>query len=137
MSTPPPPTSVVLIVDDNDACADSLAMLVRLWGYQCAVAYSGATALALAAELRPDVALLDLAMRNMDGYELARRLRAIPGLAQLPLVAVTGYADDAHRRECLAAGFAFHLAKAADPEELKALLSVFAKEKAKGTGEVA
>src|SRR5262249_34155029 len=103
----PAPPFTVLVVDDNADCVDSLGLLVRLRGHYATVAYDGASALVLAERLHPDVALLDLGMRDMGGCELGRQLRSMPGLSRLTLVAVTGYADDGHRSEALAAGFAF------------------------------
>jgi two-component system CheB/CheR fusion protein len=95
------------------------------------VAYDGPGALTAAAESLPDVALLDIGLPGMDGCEVARRLRQLPGLATVVLVAVTGYADEAHRRQCDSAGFAFYLVKPANVGELKALLGVLAREKEK------
>src|SRR5690349_5926146 len=65
----------VLVVDDDRDCADSLALLTGLWGYETRVAYDGPSALRLAAECRPDVVVLDVAMPEMDRFRLARRLR--------------------------------------------------------------
>jgi CheY-like chemotaxis protein len=95
------------------------------------VACDGPGALAVAADFRPDVALLDIELPGLDGCEVARRLRELPGLAAVVLVAVTGYADEAHRRQCDGAGFGFYLVKPTDPGELKALLGVLAREKGK------
>jgi CheY-like chemotaxis protein len=124
----------ILVVDDMRECADTLALLVRIWGHQCAVAHDGATALALVEAQSPDVAILDLAMPGMDGYELGRRLRSMPGLAQLPLIALTAYAEEPDRPRALAAGFAHHLAKPLDPEELETILRAVAMEKTAGRG---
>ncbi len=80
----------VLVVDDCKDTTDSFLALLRAWGHDAASANDGASALALAAEFRPDVALVDLVM-PMGGNEVARRLRALPGLGKALLVAVTGY----------------------------------------------
>jgi CheY-like chemotaxis protein len=72
----------VLIVDDDRDTTDSLAVLLKLWGFQPLVAYDGPAALAVAAAERPDLVLLDLSMPGMDGYELALRLRRQPGRKQ-------------------------------------------------------
>jgi PAS domain S-box-containing protein len=100
----------VLVVDDNRDAADLLAETLRLQGHETAVAYDGPTALVMAAELRPDLAFLDIGLPVMDGYELARRLRTM-GLRPLTLVAITGYGQPADRARSAAAGFDQHLVK--------------------------
>jgi DNA-binding response OmpR family regulator len=86
----------VLVADDNRDAADSLAMLLRLWGHEAAVAYDGLAAVQTAADWPPDVVLLDVGMPRLDGYAVAQRLRGLPAGAPLVL-AVTGYGDEAHR----------------------------------------
>ncbi len=120
----------VLVVDDNAAFADSFSRLVGRWGHDCQRAYDGPAALAAAEHFRPDLAVLDIGMPGMDGCELARRLRQLPGLECLVLIAVTGYSDEAHRRQCDRAGFAFYFVKPADPADLESLLDVLGREKA-------
>jgi CheY-like chemotaxis protein len=132
MAESPPAALRVLVVDDNADAARSLSLIVALWGHETRVARDGPAALAAAVEFLPDVALLDLGLPHMDGYEVARRLRELPGLGAVVLGAVTGYADEAQRRQCDGAGFAFCFFKPADLGELKALLGVRAREKAKG-----
>ncbi len=112
----------VLVVDDNRDAADSLAMLVSIWGHDARRAYDGATALESAAADPPDVVLLDIGMPAMDGFHLAELLRRQTRLADTLLVAVTGYADVAHRR--LWEGAADHyLVKPVDPATVERLLS--------------
>jgi len=112
----------VLVVDDSRDNADSTAVLLSALGAAVCVAYDGAAALAAAAAERPDTVLLDLGMPGLDGYEVARRLRAqFPG-PQLQLVALTGWGDADDRRRVLAAGFDQHLIKPASIESLKAIL---------------
>ncbi len=119
---PPERPTVVLIVEDNRDAADSLAYLIRLWGFQAVPAYDGASALAAASQNPPDVALIDLAMPAMDGYEVLRRLRGDLGLAPLA-VAVTGFAgEEDHARIC-AAGFSRRMVKPVDLKELQTLLA--------------
>jgi CheY-like chemotaxis protein len=108
----------VLLVDDNVDAAESLAMLLRLWGHEVAVAHDGPAGLRAAETQLPQVALLDISLPGMDGYELARRLRAQPGLGQTVLVALTGWAQEGDRRRSQEAGFDHHLVK---PVELSAL----------------
>jgi CheY-like chemotaxis protein len=122
----------VLAVDDSADTASSLAMLLRLWGHEARTARDGPAALAAAAEFAPEVALLDLGLPRMDGYELGRRLRELPGLGRLLLVALTGYADAEYRRRSAAAGFAFHLVKPPDPSELEGVFAKLAGERGKG-----
>jgi CheY-like chemotaxis protein len=117
-------TLCVLVVDDCRDATNSLSMLVRLWGHEVRVAYSGRAALALAVADRPDVLLLDIAMPGMDGCELARRIRLHPSLDDSVLVAVTGYADEAHRRLGRAAGFDRYLVKPVEPAAMEELLRV-------------
>src|SRR5205823_1000103 len=83
------PPRRVLVVDDNVDAADSLALLLRLAGQEVRVAYDGPTAVLIARAFRPQVALLDIGMPGMDGYELARRLREQPDTARPVLVALT------------------------------------------------
>ncbi|MSR56742.1 MAG: response regulator [Planctomycetaceae bacterium] len=124
-----PPTNVaarrrVLIVDDNQDAADSLRMLLRLLGHQVRVAHHGGGALeAVAAEL-PEIVLLDIGMPGMDGYEVARRLRALPEGKQLVLVALTGWGQEHDRQRSRAAGFDQHLTKPVESAALEAVLQM-------------
>jgi two-component system CheB/CheR fusion protein len=119
----------VLAVDDNADALDSLAILIRLWGHEVRTAYDGRAAQAAAPEFRPAVALLDLGLPRMDGCELGRRLRELPGLGGLMLLAVTGHADEEYRRRAREAGFAFYFVKAGGPEWLEATLGAMARKK--------
>ncbi len=114
----------VLIVDDNTDAARTLGMLVETLGNnEVHVAYNGSDALRIAEERRPDIVLLDLKMRGMDGYEVARRLRSESWGRDLTLVAVTGWTLDDHKRRSRDAGFDRHLTKPADVAALAAVLS--------------
>ncbi len=113
---------MVLVVDDSPDCAESLALLVRLWGHEAAVARDGPSALDAARARRPDVALLNIGMPKMDGYQLARRLRQVTGLEKALLVAVTGYGQQADVRRCKEAGIDCHFTKPVGPEELRQVL---------------
>jgi CheY-like chemotaxis protein len=110
-------------VDDNQDAAESLAVFLRLRGHEVATAVDGAAALELATTLRPDVVFLDIGLPGMDGYEVARRLREVPSLDSVLLIAVTGYGHDEDRRRSQAAGFDQHLVKPVDPAQLRALLA--------------
>jgi CheY-like chemotaxis protein len=95
----------VLLVDDDPDSVDSLALLVESWGHEARVAYSGGNALHLTQHWRPDACLLDLKMPGMDGLHLARRLRSQPGMANLTLVALTGWTKDSVRNQAVEEGF--------------------------------
>ncbi len=112
----------VLIVDDQPETAESLAELVKLWGHQVSIAGDGPSALEAIGRFLPDVVVLDIGLPGMDGYEVARRLRAEAGGDQLVLVALTGHGTDEHLREAEAAGFDHHVLKPIDFERLEALL---------------
>jgi CheY-like chemotaxis protein len=105
-------------VDDDRDAADSLAVVLGLLGYRVEVAYGGAGAVEAAIEAIPDVAVLDLGMPGMDGYELARRLRARPQGEEVVLVALTGWVGEPYRRRAREAGFDHFLAKPASLEDL-------------------
>ncbi len=117
-----PPPVCVLVVDNDRDTTDSLAVLLRMWGFCPLVAYDGPTALAVAAAERPDVILLDIGLPGLDGYEVARRLRRQPWAAGVRLLALTGYGQEKDRQDADTAGFDRHLLKPFDPEELRQLL---------------
>jgi PAS domain S-box-containing protein len=112
----------VLIVDDNADARDVLASALPLLGYEAVTAGDGATALALAVQVHPSIALLDIGLPAMDGYELARRLRAVDDLKPLKLVALTGYGLESDRARALAAGFDEHLVKPVSLEGLQRVI---------------
>ena len=112
----------VLIVEDNQDAAESLAMMLELWGHAVETASDGLAALELVARREPDVVLSDLGLPGMDGYELARRLRQRPGLQDAVLVALSGYGRDEDKCRALDAGFDHHLVKPPDLDVLAELL---------------
>ena len=101
----------VLVVDDNEDAADSFSILLRLQGHEVRVAHDGATALAVADVYRPALIFLDIGMPGMHGYEVARRIRAMPSLKHTLLVALTGWGQLEDRRRSAEAGFHHHLVK--------------------------
>jgi CheY-like chemotaxis protein len=110
---------MLLVVDDNRDAADALAVLLRLEGYEVAVAYGGREALAAALARPPALMLVDLGMPDFDGFALAQEVRSHPELAATRLVALTGFADPAHQTEASRAGFSYYLLKASDPIQLR------------------
>lgn len=113
----------VMVVDDNVDVAQMLSMLVEATGHQALVEYSPEKALRRAQVEKPSVCLLDIGLPEMDGKELARRLRAQPETSNSLLVAVTGYGREEDRKDALAAGFDYHLVK---PVDIKKVGSIFA-----------
>lgn len=113
----------VLVVDDNRDLALSLAMVLRLWGYDVQVAHDGWTALEVAQDFTPDVIFLDIGLPHLNGYEVARRLRQRPELRWTRLIAITGYGCEDARRCSREAGFDLHLTKPVDPLDLRQLLA--------------
>jgi PAS domain S-box-containing protein len=111
----------LLVVDDNKDAAVSLATLLRLQGHEVRVAHDGTSALAAALSFLPKMVFLDLGMPDIDGYEVARRLRQHPELKAVVLAALTGWGQEEDRRRTLAAGFDHHLVK---PPETQALVSL-------------
>jgi len=113
----------VLVVDDNRDAAESLAALISLRGADVGVAHDGVAALQALASERPGLVLLDIGMPGMDGYEVARRMRACPEGRDVTLVALTGWGQSEDRRRSHSAGFDAHLVKPVELEELDALLA--------------
>jgi signal transduction histidine kinase/CheY-like chemotaxis protein len=125
-AAPPVKPLSILIVEDNADARRTLAALLGLMGHGVEAAATGTEGVARAAELRPRVALIDLGLPGLDGYEVGRRLRAALGGSAV-LIALSGYAGEEDRRRALAAGFDAHLAKPVDLDELKKILDDAAK----------
>jgi signal transduction histidine kinase/CheY-like chemotaxis protein len=113
----------LLVVDDNADAADTIALLLEDLGYRVSVEYDAHSALETARAESPHVLLLDVGLPDMDGYELARTLRAMPQTAASTLIALTGYGQDDDVERSRAAGFDHHFVKPADLVELAALLA--------------
>lgn len=119
----PTPTPLrVMIVDDNEDAATMLAMFIEAIGHQVVVEHSSIKALERAHLEQPDVYLLDIGLPELDGKELARRLRGHPQTAKALLIAVTGYGKDDDRDKALAAGFDHYFVKPLDPAKLETVL---------------
>jgi CheY-like chemotaxis protein len=112
----------ILVVDDLAAAADSMRILLEYKNYRVETAYDGLTALQIAKVFKPDVILLDIGLPGIDGFEVARQLRAIPQLGNVLLVALTGYGQDKDRQLTIEAGFDAHLVKPADIDKLCTLI---------------
>jgi CheY-like chemotaxis protein len=113
----------ILVVDDNVDAASSLATLLQMSGHEVAVAHDGPDALRIAAAEPPDAVLLDLGLPQMDGYQVARHMREMPALRNTRLIAVTGYGQDSDRRAAREAGFAYHLIKPVDFDEVERIIA--------------
>jgi two-component system CheB/CheR fusion protein len=118
----------VLVVDDNVDAANMIAMMLQLFGHQTETVYSAHSALEMAVEYRPDFVVLDIGLPGMDGYEVARRLRQVPELKDIRLIAATGYGQDADRQRSEEAGFDYHLVKPIEPEKLQTVLEMLGRQ---------
>jgi CheY-like chemotaxis protein/two-component sensor histidine kinase len=125
----PPPRAApqvarrVLIADDNADGAEILALLLQTSGHTVHVANDGASAMEMAARLKPDVAVLDIGMPGLNGYEVAKRIRGESWGSGMMLIALTGWGQDEDKNAALAAGFDHHLTKPTDPARLESLLA--------------
>jgi signal transduction histidine kinase/ActR/RegA family two-component response regulator len=113
----------VMVVDDNADSAHAMSMLLDTAGYDVSVDHSAAKAMERARSTAPEVCLLDIGLPDLDGYELARRLRSMPEAAGAILIAMTGYGQEQDRKNSEAAGFNYHLVKPIDTAKLLALLA--------------
>jgi two-component system, chemotaxis family, CheB/CheR fusion protein len=113
----------ILVVDDNADSAESSASLLRLDGHEVQVARDGQTALRSVQDFHPDVVLLDIGLPGMDGYEVARQIRAMPDSGNILLIAHSGYGEAEHREKSRQAGFDHHLVKPADLSQLTELIA--------------
>jgi two-component system CheB/CheR fusion protein len=114
----------VLVIDGLTDAADTTALLVRCWGHDVQVAYDGPRALEAAARFRPQVVLSSLSLPGVDGFALAQRLRAGVALADMALIAVSGWGSVDDQARSLSAGFDLHLLKPVDPGVLHQVLEM-------------
>jgi PAS domain S-box-containing protein len=112
----------VLIADDNRDAAASLAICLEIDGHEVSVVHDGDAALAAFSAWRPEAVLLDIGMPGLDGYEVARRMRAASTPGELTLIAITGWGQASDKADALRAGFDHHFTKPVEPEQLSALL---------------
>jgi len=120
----PTPSLRVLVVDDNVDAAMALDLWLRSLGHETQVAHDGINALRLAAQFNPDVVLLDIFMPHLDGYAVARRLRALRMDHPLRIVAVTGWAEGTDRTQLRESGFDLQLVKPLDMNDLARALKI-------------
>ena len=113
----------VLVADDNADAAASLSMILKMGGHDVRTVFDGVEALELVESFHPNVALLDIGMPHIDGYELCRRLRALPYGRDMLIVALTGWGQAEDKRRSEEAGFDQHLVKPADIRALEHLLA--------------
>jgi signal transduction histidine kinase/ActR/RegA family two-component response regulator len=121
------PRGRILVVDDNRDAADSLALVLRVFGHELFVGHSGREALELGASERPDAIILDIGMPDMTGYECARRIRREAWGRTVFLLAVTGWGQADDKENARAAGFDRHMTKPVDPDQVELLLTEFLK----------
>lgn len=114
----------ILVVDDNRDAADALAKLIRSFGYEVRAVYGGKEALEETGNFLPDMALVDIAMPDLDGYETVTELRQRRGQVHLIVVAVTGHNSEEDKRRAYDSGFDLHVSKPMDLETLKDLLKL-------------
>jgi CheY-like chemotaxis protein len=112
----------ILVVDDDRDSAEMIAEFLGLHGYQTSFAVDGQSAIESAQRFVPDVALLDITLPDMSGYELAQRLRLEPSLQRLVLIALTGWSGSEHEAKAREAGFEHHMVKPVDFSKLQQLL---------------
>lgn len=114
----------VLIGDNCADTADSTAMLLRQWGHEVQIFTNGPSLLQAARTHPADVVLMDVVLRGLDGFEVARQLRQDTATHHLRLVAITGYGREGDRQRARKAGFDLHLVKPVEPEFLRQLLAL-------------
>ncbi len=113
----------ILVADDNRDAAEGLAMLLRMDGHDVAVVHDGQAALAAFAEMRPELAFIDIGMPKVNGYDVARRVRRAADGRTVTLIALTGWGQDSDKVKALAAGFDHHFTKPVSPEAIGTLLA--------------
>jgi len=120
------PPRRILVVDDNVDAARALGLVLRVLGHDVRVVFSSEDCLKAVETFVPEVLFLDIGLPGMDGYEVARAVRRLPGMDELFLVALTGYGREEDRRKTREAGFDYHLVKPAGMEDVQRLLATLA-----------
>jgi len=116
------PKRRLLVVDDNRDAAESMSMLLQMWGHEVVFAYDGPSALETAEQWQPEAVFLDIGLPGMNGYEVAERLRELPHAKGAVLIAITGYGQDDDRLRSQRAGIDHHLVKPVAPDALRSLI---------------
>ncbi|MFL6195332.1 MAG: ATP-binding protein [Thermoanaerobaculia bacterium] len=122
-ASPPSAALRVLVVEDNEDTAEMMKILLEMEGHEVEVVHSGPAGVEAAVAFRPDVAVLDIGLPGLDGYQVAQRLRQEPLLTGVELVAASGYGQEDDRQRSREAGFDHHLVKPVDLPELLAILA--------------
>lgn len=112
----------VLVIEDNEDVREMIVALIGEWGHRVQTATEGLEGMEKLLSAPPDCALVDIDLPGLDGYEIARRVRASPDCRAVRLIALSGYGRTKDRRASLEAGFDTHLVKPIDPEELSRLI---------------
>jgi CheY-like chemotaxis protein len=112
----------LLVVDDNRDAAESMSMLLEMWGHEVVFAYDGPSALETAEKWQPEAVFLDIGLPGMDGYQVAEKLRELPQARDAVLIAITGYGQEDDRLRSRRAGIDHHLVKPVAPEALRSLI---------------
>ena len=115
-------TCSVLVCDDNQDAADSLSLLLQSSGFEVSKAYTGLNAVAIAQATKPQVALLDIGLPDLDGFEVAKSIRAQPSASNMLIVAISGYGTAADKERAFNAGFDYHFTKPLSSDQLDRLL---------------
>jgi len=113
----------VMVVDDSVDGAESMSILLEMLGHEVRVMYDGAAAIAAAGDFKPEVVLLDIGLPGIDGYQVARALRAEPATAGALLIALTGYGQESDRQRTRDAGFDHHLVKPASLDDIERVIA--------------
>ena len=110
-------------MDDNAEAVKTTQMLLELWGHEIQTALDGPSGIKAAQIFKPEVIILDIGLPGMNGYEVAKCLRQLPGTEKVLLIALSGYGQEEDLRKSKEAGFDHHLVKPADMDQLQALIS--------------
>jgi CheY-like chemotaxis protein len=113
----------ILVIEDNRDSAETLCLLLQCCGYEADAVYSGPDGVKEAEQYQPDVVICDIGLPGLNGYEVARKLRANPATAKIRLVALTAYNEAEHRRRSYEAGFEHHFVKPVNPDALQRVLN--------------
>jgi CheY-like chemotaxis protein len=113
----------ILVIDDNKDAAQILGMVLEMSGHEVHLGYDGEQAVAMARDLLPEIALVDIGLPKLNGYGVAQNIRAEPWGEKMVLIALTGWGQEEDKRRAIAAGFNFHLTKPVDPDQVDALIA--------------